>query len=326
MTDRQANLAIAEKLSIVSKMEILEQKARSYAKASRAPARITAYASDWADFKRWCVEQGLDHLPAQPRTVALYLTDRSDVLKVSTLARRVIAIRHVHSRFGRPLDALDPQISGVMDGLRRVKGVAVTKKKPLRLRELDLILRRMPADLLGHRNAAMLLVGFAGALRRSEVVGIDVEHLDWNDDFLVIRIPRSKTDQVGAGRSVTVPFGSHPGRCPIRNLRRWLKASGISTGPVFRPIAHTGREFEPRRLSDRQVSAVVKFWIGQLGFNEADYGGHSLRSGFCTEASARGATLSEISEQSGHQSADQVLGYIRSGAPLEGNAVTRLGL
>ena len=199
-------------------------------------------------------------------------------------------------------------------------------KTPLWLKELDAILRAMPGDLHGLRSKALLLIGFAGALRRSELVGIDIEHLTWNPDGLVILIPYSKTDQTGDGRTVAIPFGSHPARCPIRNLRKWLAAAAITEGPIFRAISPDQRSVLPRRIGVKRVALTIKNAVRGLGLDPRQYSGHSLRAGFCTQAASRGATAFQISRQRGHKSMDMVMRYVRLGDGLRDNAVTTLGL
>ena len=326
MTPIQGQLALKEPSCSLVALDELEKKAREYARASRAPSTISAYKSDFADFRRWCDDHQLTSLPAAPRTIALYLTARSETLKVTSLSRRLSAIKHVHSRAGQKIDLQDPMVASTMEGLRREKGVRPRQAQPLFLHHIDLILRKLPDDLHGIRSAALLLTGWTGALRRSEIVGLDVEDLDWRDDGIVVTIQRSKTDQAGQGRTVVLPIAHHPARCPCKLLERWLDVAWISEGPLFRPVSNDGRRVLDRRLGIKQVTATVHAACKSIGLDHKPYSSHSLRSGFASQSARLGASAAMIAQQTGHASYDQVMRYIRGADPARDNAVSLLGL
>ena len=187
------------------------------------------------------------------------------------------------------------------------------------------MMANLPDRLLGVRDRALLLVGFAGAFRRSELVSLNVRDLKFTNDGLTVTLRRSKTDQEGSGRKVGIPYGSSPETCPVRSLRAWLEASGIESGPVFRPINRHG-QIRPSRLSDRAVALIVKRAAEAAGKDPAEFAGHSLRSGLATAAAIGGASERAIMKQTGHRSTAMVRRYIRDGSLFRENAAARVGL
>ena len=183
----------------------------------------------------------------------------------------------------------------------------------------------LPDGILGTRDRALLLVGFSSACRRSELVGLDHQDVQPTSDGLVLTLRRSKTDQEGAGRSIGVPYGSDPNTCPVRSLAAWLDASGITAGPIFRPINRHGH-VGSSRLSDRSVALIVKKYAAAAGLGPQHYSGHSLRAGLATSAAAAGASERAIMAQTGHRSAAMVRRYIRDGSLFRENAAAVVGL
>ena len=182
-----------------------------------------------------------------------------------------------------------------------------------------------PTGLGGARDRALLLLGFAGAFRRSELVGIDVEDLGFREEGLVVTLRRSKTDQEGEGRRVGIPYGSDPATCPFRAVRAWLKLSGIDSGPLFRPIDRRGR-LGPSRLTDKSVALLVKRYVKDVGLDPARFSGHSLRAGLVTAAALAGASERSIMAQTGHRSPNMVRRYIRECSLFQDNAAAKTGL
>jgi integrase len=211
-----------------------------------------------------------------------------------------------------------------MAGIRRVKGTApATQKKPLLVADLERIMAALPENLLGCRDAALLLVGFAGAFRRSELVALDWQDVESAPEGLVVVIRRSKTDPEGRGRRIAIPYGRR--LCPVRALTAWRDLSGGEAGPVFRPLDRHGNIRE-QRLSDKAVARVVKRGLEAAGVNAAAYAGHSLRGGFATAAAAGGASERAIMRQTGHRSLPMLRRYIREGSLFTDNAVRNTGL
>lgn len=311
-------------------LEGLVLKARAFAAASKAVSTRCAIGSDWRDFEAWCRQHRLASLPAAPETVALYLTDRASTLAPQTLTRRLTAITQAHRAAGyvnglSPASTKQPVVGAVLHGIRRVKGVAQQGKQALLTEQIRALTAACGEDLQGLRDRALLLVGFAGAFRRSEIVAIDRSGLEFTEDGVIIRIGRSKTDQVGVGRVVGIPFGSDPETCPVRALARWLAAGGISKGPVFRAVNQKGR-LSPNRMHPDSVAYLIKRAARRAGFDDEVLAGHSLRSGHVTQAARNGVGERVIMDQTGHRSTATLRKYIRQGELFLENAAAGLGL
>lgn len=302
-----------------------EERARHYARESRAPNTRRAYRADWADFTTWCQTQGKTALPATPATVVLYLSDRAEVLKTATLQRRLTAISQAHKAADLDTPSADRAVRRVMTGIRREKGTAQEGKAPAVTREIRTMVATLPPDLRGHRDRALLLLGFAGAFRRSELVALDVADVQETEEGLVIQLRRSKTDQEGEGRTVGIPYGSRPQTCPVRAVRAWRTAAGITHGPLFRGVDPHGH-LRRTRLSDKTVARTVKNAAQAAGLNPARYAGHSLRAGLATAAAQAGVAERVIMAQTGHKSLPMVRKYIREGSLFTQNAAAEVGL
>lgn len=305
----------------------LTEQAKEYAAAAKAENTLRAYAADWADFRNWCEGHRLAALPAVPETVALYLTDRTATLKTSSLARRLTTINRAHEAAGHrsPATMQNAVVSEVWKGIRRKKGIAEEGKKPLLTLDLKRLLGQLPDDLQGARDRALLLAGFAGGFRRSELAGLRMEDLKETPEGMVAMLRKSKTDQEGQGRPVALPYGSDPLTCPVRALKRWLEMAGIGSGPLFRGIDQFGLVSD-RALCPDSVAWIVKRATGRAGLNAREYAGHSLRAGLATQAAMNGAGELAIMKQTGHRSLATVRKYIRDGALFRDNAATKLGL
>jgi site-specific recombinase XerD len=314
-----------------AQVELLE-RARDYAAGAKAESTRKAYAGDWADFAGWCVGQGFEPLPAAPSVVGLYLADRASVLKPSSLSRRLAAISVAHRQQGFHLDTRAPQIRDVMTGIRRSKaqaGVVTTKKTAAVSDDIRTMVGKLSEaepkkEKIGTRDRALLLLGFAGAFRRSELVALDAGDVAVHKEGLAVKIRVSKTDQEGVGRQVAICYGSDPATCPVRAVKTWLAMVGTD-GPLFRAINKGGR-IGTERLSDKAVALVVKRTATAAGLDAAAYAGHSLRSGFATTAARNGASEAAIMRQTGHKSVQVVRGYIRAGGLFNDSAAAKLGL
>ena len=304
---------------------VMEQ-AQEYARLSRASNTIRAYQSDWGDFETWCTAHRRRALPATPETVALYLTHLAEQgRKPSTITRRVSSISQAHQMADRRPPTRSAKVRAVLRGIRRTKGTMPESKAPVLIDDIRAMMAYLPDRLLGTRDRALLLVGFAGGFRRSELVSLDVKDLDFTGDGLAITLRRSKTDQEAAGRKVGIPYGSSLETCPVRSLRAWLEASGIDSGPVFRPI-NWHEQIRPTRLSDKAVALVVKRAAEAAGKDASEFAGHSLRSGLATAAAIGGASERSIMKQTGHRSTAMVRRYIRDGSLFRENAAAKVGL
>ena len=236
-----------------------------------------------------------------------------------------MAINQAHRAAGHESPTAAALVRTLLAGIRRAKGTAPGAKAATLIEDIRGMVAALPAGLLGKRDRALLLVGFAGAFRRSELVGLDREDLQFTRDGLVLTLRRSKTDQEGQHRKVAVPYGSSPETCPVRALQAWLDAVGGSTGIVFRRLNRHGHIL-PGRLSDKAVARAVKTYAAAAGLDAANYSGHSLRAGLATSAAIGGASERSIMAQTGHRSTTMVRRYIREGSLFRENAAARVGL
>ena len=302
------------------------ERAREYIHAAKAPATIRAYRSDFRHFETWCQVLGLCALPAAPQTVALYLAEYGGLLKAATLQRRLAAIAKAHQAAGQasPASMSNAAVSEVWKGIKREHGTAQQGKAAVLTSDLRAMLRQLPEGLLGVRDRALLLIGFAGAFRRSELASLRVEDCEFLTEGLVVTLRRSKTDQEGEGRKIGLPYGSNPQTCPVRSLRAYLDAASIADGPLFRSITRHGRIGET--LSPYSVALIVKRQAAAAGLDSSKYAGHSLRAGLATSAAAAGVSERAIMNQTGHKSTAMVRRYIREGSLFRENAAAGVGL
>jgi site-specific recombinase XerD len=301
--------------------ELLEplRLANDFAKASKAPATQAAYRSDFAIFESWCQARGISALPASAESLCGFLADQVSIGKrPSTLSRRLAAIRYFHRAAGYETPTGDEKVKAVLSGIRRTIGAAPVRK---RAATNDVILAMVPRgdSLRELRNRAILLLGFAGAFRRSELVALNVEDLEETREGMLVTIRRSKTDQEGIGRKVAIPRGEVA--CPVAAVKAWLEVAGITEGAVFRRIFNKrNQRVTDRRLAARNVAAVTKAGAVRLGFDPSSFGGHSLRSGFVTSAVKRGANLIKITDVTGHRSLEMLKTYSRDAEAFVGHA------
>jgi site-specific recombinase XerD len=287
---------------------------------------LKAYQSDWAHFHEWCRAQRLPSLPAKPATVGLYAASLAETHKISTILRRLAAITMLHKDRDLPSPASLrlKAVGDVIRGIRREKGVRPEQKRALTTEELRRMVVAMPHTPHGLRDRALLLVGFAGGFRRSELAAIAFEDVKETDDGLEILIPRSKTDQEGEGRKIGIAYGSDPKTCPVRAYRKWIATAQITEGPVFRHFHN--RTMGTKAITDRVVALTVKKAAERVGIDAQSLAGHSLRSGLATTAARNGASEASIMKQTGHRSVAMVRRYIREGSLFRDNASTKLGL
>ncbi|MBC7545211.1 MAG: tyrosine-type recombinase/integrase [Candidatus Sericytochromatia bacterium] len=304
--------------------EVLHE-ARRYAELAKAANTRKAYQADWRLFTAWCQRRQCSALPAGPETVALYLTDHADRLKPATLQRHLATISQAHQLAGYETPTKSAMVRLVLAGIRREKGVAQIGKTPLLTADLQTMLARLPQTRQGTRDRALLLVGFAGAFRRSELVGLDVADVLFHSEGLVITLRWSKTDQEGQGTTVGIPFGRVAETCPVQAMRAWLDLAGISEGPVFRAInRHDG--VQPGRLTDRAVALIVKRTALMAGLDPAAFAGHSLRAGLATQAAINGVSDRAIMKQTRHKTRAMVDRYVRDASVFRDNAGGGVGL
>lgn len=301
--------------------------------SSAADASRKGYAADFAHFSRWCGEHRFTPLPASPETCCLYIAAISTELALSTILRRLTSIGYAHRMAGykeNPASTDNPLLATVMKGLRRVKGVAHVQKEPLLTSDIRQIVSARK-DLLGIRNSALLLVAFGGALRREEAVSLNCSDVGWHSAGITIRIRKSKTDVFGKARTIGIPFGADESTCPVRCLRFWLDAAGISGADerIFRGVDRHGR-VSGQRLTPGSVARIIKQAARSagLGGKAANLAGHSLRSGHVSQSALAGPSLDEatVMRQTGHTSAEMLRRYRRIQDVFVLNSAAHLGL
>lgn len=309
----------------------LEARIAKAVAKGRSAATMRAYACDWADFATWCETIGLEALPAAPATVAGYVAelafppdDRSP-MAVSTITRRLAAIGQVHGLAHHRNPATDALVREAMRGIRRSLGMAPRhQKKGITTGDTKAAVAPLGTGLTDTRDRLVLLLGFAGAMRRSELAAITPADVEEVPEGLLVRLPRSKTDQEGVGRRVEVVYGTDSATCPVRAYRAWLALSGITKGPILRRVDRHGRLLGP--LSPQGVAMVVKAHMGKLGYAASDFAGHSLRRGHATTAARNQASEAVIMRTTGHTSTATVRGYIEQGELFSDPSSSYLGL
>jgi integrase len=310
----------------VGPLAILRQQERDYASRSKAESTKRAYRSDWRDFERWCRSHQLIALPATADTVTAYLTERARDHRVPTLTRRVSAISQAHQLAGFESPTQTPRVRTVMAGIRRALGTACVRKLPAVTDVIRAMIAHLRPGTMGIRDRALLLVGFAGAFRRSELVALNAEDFALGPEGLTITIRRSKTDQEGYGERIGIPYGSNPDTCPVRALQAWLEAlKPAPAEPLFRSV-NQAQIIQSGRLCAAAVALVVKRYTRAAGLDATQYAGHSLRAGLATAAAAADVSERVIMKQTRHRSVQMVRRYIREGDLFRENAAARIGL
>jgi integrase len=301
------------------------QQVRDFIRASKAESTVRGYRADWRKFCGWCELHSLGPLPASPETVASYIAECAGRLKVGSIQRRMNAIAEAHKAVGLESPTHHAMVTNTMKGIRRTKGTAPEQKTPTLTDDIRAMVDATGAGIIGTRDRAMVLLGFAGAFRRSELVGLDIDDCTFGKDGLIVTLRRTKTDQDGAGRKVGIPYGSNPETCPVRTIQAWVEMAGISTGALFRSINRHGH-VQAGRLGGLAVARVVKKLAERTGLDPSKYAGHSLRSGHATAAAIAGASERSIMKQTGHRSVQMVRRYIRDGSLFRENSAGKLGL
>lgn len=290
----------------------------------KAEGTITAYEADWNDFCDWCQHQHVQFFPATPETIVNYINDLSRYAKANTISRRISAISENYLAGGVISDnpCASPLVKAAMKSIRRKIGTFQQGKEPIMKEDLLGIISLLKTEnLVDLRDKTLLLIGFMGAFRRSELVGIQVKDLTFERRGLEIFIPHSKADQEGRGSLVALPFLSNKKICPVQTMKQWLEVSGIVQGPVFRGFTRSGNIRE-QALSDQMVNRIVKERVAQIGLNPDEYGAHSLRHGFATSAAIAGTEERRIMQQTRHHSVEMVRHYINEADRFSHNPLT----
>ena len=287
------------------------QSVIEYQGASIAPSTLRAYRSGLRDFVAWCEGMAVDPMPATPSTVAGYAATLADAGKsVSTIEQRLAAIRWAHDAHDIDPPTASKAVRATMSGIRRKLGVAPLKQAaPATAERVMTMLSHVQGDgVKAKRDRAVLLLGFASAMRRSELAALNLEDIETRADGLLLTIRRSKTDQDGAGVTIAIPRGSSAPTCPVQAVAVWIEGAGIEAGPLFRSVTRHGGVGDA--LSARSIADIVKAAARRAGI-EGDFSGHSLRAGFVTSAAERGVRAESIADHTRHASVEMVRRYTR---------------
>lgn len=302
------NLVVAAKNTVPAHLVDAAKKAQQLIRQRHAEATRRAYAADVEAFSSWCNQQGVAPLPASPEIVCLFLAAQAEAGRApSTIGRRLAAIRYFHREAGHlnPCDA--EVVTATMAGIKRTTGTAQRQVAPATADVLESMLGTCGDGLKDKRDRALLVIGFGGAMRRSELVGLEVKDLEWLDAGLRVKIRRSKADQEGRGQTIPVLDGANFRAKAV--LQEWLQAAGITEGLVFRAVAKGGKVREG--MTDRAVANIIKDRAKAAGLDPDLFSGHSLRSGFLTSAAGAGASTFKMMEVSRHKQIQTLAGYVR---------------
>jgi site-specific recombinase XerD len=300
-------------------------KVKEYIRASKAENTLRGYRADWKHFCEWSASHDLCALPATAETVALYLAECAQHLKTGSIQRRLNAIAEAHKAVGLESPTRDSVVVNTLKGIRRTLGNAALQKAPAVTDDIRAMIDATGVGVIGVRDRALILLGFAGAFRRSELISLDLADCKFGRDGLTIVLRRSKTDQESVGRKIGIPYGANPETCPVRNLQAWVEAAAIGEGSLFRSISRHG-QVKANRLSDLDVARIAKKLARRAGLDAAKYAGHSLRAGHATSAAIAGASERSIMNQTGHRSVQMVRRYIRDANLFRENSAGKLGL
>jgi len=304
----------------------LTEKSKKRMQNSKAENTLRAYESDWLDFHEWCSHCNLQPLPAEPETIVNYINDLADNAKANTVSRRISAISENHKAAGFEDDnpCRGGLVRNALDAIKREKGTMQRGKAPILLEDLQEIAPYFDIyDITGVRDKSIMLTGFMGAFRRSELVKLDVEDLTFSREGVIIIVHQSKGDQEGQGEYVAIPYNSDSNVCAVVALKHWLNASQLMSGPLFRPI-NKYKVIRDRRLTDKSVALIVKKYTALAGRNGADFSGHSLRRGFATSAAQHDVDERTIMQQTRHKSEKMVRRYIEQGNLFKNNALNKM--
>ena len=311
---------------LVTDLKSLELETLKNLKNSKAANTLRAYKADFKDFSIFCAKNGLSSMPTEPKILSLYLTHLSTTSKFSTLKRRIASISVIHKLKGHYLDTKHPLIMENLHGIKRVKGTNQKAKKPILINELKSIINVIDQhlsycglpELEGSKNIqnkirdkAIILVGFSGGFRRSELVNIDYDDIEFVSEGVKIFIKRSKTDQSGEGMVKAIPYFDNKSFCPVLALKHWIEHSEIKSGRLF-------------DISDKSISLIIKKYASLAGFDPNKNGGHSLRSGFATTAAEFGAEERNIMAMTGHKTTQMVRRYIQEANLFKNNALNKI--
>ena len=297
--------------NLITDVKSLELETLKNLKNSKANNTLRAYQSDFRDFSAFCAKNGFSSLPTQPKIIALYITHLSKSSKFSTLKRRIASISVLHKLKGHYLDTKHPIIMENLHGIKRTLGTRQKAKKPILINDLKLIIKAINKEKI--RDKALILIGFSGGFRRSELVNIYINDIEFVTEGVKILIKRSKTDQSGEGSVKAIPYFDNQEFCPVVALKNYVNKnfSNTNEGKIF-------------NISDKSVALIIKRYAKKAGLDSSKYAGHSLRSGFATTAAEFGAEERNIMAMTGHKTTQMVRRYIQEANLFKNNALNKI--
>jgi site-specific recombinase XerD len=300
---------------LIADVKSLELETIKNLKNSKSSNTLRAYQSDYNDFSLFCSKNGFQAMPTQPKIIALYLTYLSAFSKYSTLKRRLASISILHKTKGHYIDTKHPLIMENLMGIKRTNGSNQKGKKPLIINDLKLLIKAIneskEKDQRKIRDKALLLIGFSGGFRRSELVDIEYDDLEFVSEGVKIFVKKSKTDQSGEGMTKAIPYFDNKKFCPVKALKKWIEITDFKNGKIF-------------NISDKNVALIIKKYANQAGLDSHKYAGHSLRSGFATSTAEFGAEERNIMAMTGHKSTEMVRRYIKEASLFKNNALNKI--
>jgi len=313
---------------LITDIKALQDQTLNNLKSSKANNTIRAYRSDFKDFSVFCAKNSLKSLPTDSKIVALYLTYLSSKgAKISTLRRRLVSIGVIHKLKGHYLDTKHPIIIENLMGIKRKIGSFQQGKKPILINQLKSIINAIDnektKEIKKIRDKTLILIGFGGGFRRTELVSINYNDVEMVPEGVKIVIRRSKTDQFGEGMVKGLPYFSNQNYCPVLHLKKWIELSNIKTGPIFRRFSKSFKLSE-NRLTDQSVALLLKHYLDIAGIENKNYSGHSLRSGFATVSAESGADERSIMAMTGHKTTQMVRRYIKEANLFKNNALNKV--
>ena len=303
-------------------------KSQAYQDAADAPSTLRAYTADLANYEAWCKKHGFEAIPATPETVGAYLAAAGEGYAMPTLRRRVAAIARACGVAGHPLDTKHPAIRETLRGIGRKHGTPARRAAALTTTEVRKLCRACGAGIAGARDRAVFLLGFAGALRRSELIGLNIEHVTWTEEGLKLLIERSKTDKQGEGAEIAIPRGRAEETCPVAALKEWLELAEITAGPLFRKVNRGGAVENARLSADgvRQILLKRAAAAGLKGTLAEPISPHGLRAGFVTTAYRNKVPDEEIMGHTRHRSLTTMRSYVRRAKLSQASPAGKVGL
>jgi site-specific recombinase XerD len=300
---------------LITDIKSLELETIKNLRNSKSANTLRAYQSDYNDFSLFCLKNGFQALPTQPKILALYITHLSSYSKYSTLKRRLASISILHKTKGHYIDTKHPIIMENLMGIKRTNGSNQKGKKPLLINELKVLINAIhesnEKDNRKIRDKALVLIGFSGGFRRSELVDIEYEDLEFVSEGVKVFVKRSKTDQSGEGMTKAIPYFDNEKFCPVSSLKSWIEILDLKKGKIF-------------DVSDKSVALIIKKYANYAGLDSNRYAGHSLRSGFATSTAEAGAEERSIMAMTGHKSTEMVRRYIKEANLFKNNALNKI--